>query len=114
MCGEGSAIDANGQLTDKAVSLLKIRMGENPVGLHPGMDMDEVPTLVTAQSIAKGVMDILDSLPEKCSSCGNSKWAAENGRRIKCGSCSEYAAFKNGDDLIKQWLSKVQEEKKIF
>ncbi len=114
MFGEGSAIDGNGQLTDKAITFLKIRLGDNPAGLHPGMDMDEVPVLITVQSIAKGVMDILDSLPEKCPSCGNSEWKAENGVRIKCGSCGEYAAFTNGDDLIKAWLAKVQEEKKIF
>jgi acyl carrier protein len=114
MFGEGSAIDANSQITDKAVSLLQFRMGENFPELRPGMDMDEVPALVTAQSLTSGVLDILNSLPEKCSACGNSEWQSENGLRIKCGSCGEYAAFTNGDDLIKAWLTKVQEEKKIF
>jgi acyl carrier protein len=114
MFGEGSAIDENGQLTDKAIELLKIRFGDNMPDLSPGMDMDEVPTLITVQSIASGIMDILDSLPEKCSSCGNSAWKSDDGDRIKCGSCGEYATFTNGDDLTKEWLIKVQEEKKIF
>ena len=114
MFGEGSAIDENGQLTEKAIDMLKIRFGENMPELKPGMDMDEVPVLVTAQSIAGGVMDILDSLPENCSGCGNSAWQSDDGVRIKCGSCGEFAGFANGDDLIKAWLTKVQEENKIF
>src|SRR4030066_2513091 len=57
MFGEGSAIDENGKLTGKAIELLKIRLGDNVPDLTPGMDMDEIPTLITAQSIAKGVMD---------------------------------------------------------
>lgn len=111
--GEGAAVDADGRLTDKAISLLKIRMGENPA-LHAGMDMDEVPVLITAQSIARGVLDILDSLPEKCPSCAASAWTVENEVRIKCGACGEFASFRNGDELVKEWLSKIQNEKKIF
>jgi acyl carrier protein len=115
MFGEGSAIDENSQLTEKAVDLLKIRLGENlPADLHAGMDMDAVPSLITVQSIAKGVMDILDSLPEKCTSCGAAAWKTDGSTRIVCGSCGEAAAFTNGDDLIKAWLTKVQDEKKIF
>jgi acyl carrier protein len=114
MFGEGSAIDADSRITEKAISLLQFRMGENFPELRPGMDMDAVPALITAQSITRGVLDILDSLPEKCTSCGNAAWQTENGIRIKCGSCGEYATFTNGDDLIREWLKKVQEEKKIF
>ncbi len=114
MFGEGSAIDENGQLTEKAIELLKIRFEDNMPDLKPGIDMDEVPSLITAQSIARGVMDIVDSLPEKCSHCGNQAWRSDDGTRIKCGSCGEAGVFKNGDDLIKEWLTKVQQEKKIF
>ncbi len=114
MYGEGSAIDDNGQLTEKAVTLLKIRFGDKMKDLEPGMDMDEVPALVTVQSLAEGVMDILNSVPESCEKCGKSDWQAEEGVRTKCGSCGEPAVFRNGDDLIKAWLTKVQEEKKIF
>jgi len=115
MFGEGTAIDKNSRLTDKAVELMKIRFGENlPSMLSAGMDMDEVPALITVQSIARGVADILDTLPEKCPACGKAAWTAENGIRIKCGSCGEYAVFANGDDLTRRWLAKVQEEKKLF
>ncbi|MBI4843690.1 MAG: hypothetical protein HY809_05120 [Nitrospirae bacterium] len=113
MFGEGSAIDEDGKLTDKAIELLKVRYGGNVFNLSAGMDMDEIPALVTAGTMSGGVMDVLDSLLEKCPNCGNSAWKAE-GVRIKCGSCGADAAFKNGDDLIKEWLTKVQEEKKIF
>ena len=114
MFGEGSAIDEDGMLTEKAVELLKIRFDKNMPDLKPGMDMDEVPALITAQSITQGVMDILDSLPEKCPNCGNSAWKSDNGIKTACGSCGEPGAFANGDDLIKDWLKKIQEEKNIF
>jgi acyl carrier protein len=113
MFGEGSAIDEDGRLTDKAIELLKVRYSGNVFNLSAGMDMDEIPALVTAGTMSGGVMDVLDSLPGKCPGCGNSAWKAE-GVRIKCGSCGADAAFKNGDDLIKEWLTKVQDEKKIF
>jgi len=114
MFGEGSAIDEEGRLTEKAIELLKVRIGENLGGLSAGTDMDEVPSMVTAHTISSAVLDVLESLPEKCTSCGNSSWKTDDGLRIKCGSCAENAAFTNGDDLIKEWLTKVQEEKKIF
>jgi acyl carrier protein len=114
MFGEGAAIDGNSQLTDKAVSILKIRLGDDFAGIKTGMDMDAVPAMITAQSIAKGIMDILNTLPDNCPSCGKSSWLVENNVRIKCGSCGEYAAFMNGDELVTTWLSKIQEEKKIF
>lgn len=114
MFGEGAAIDEDGRLTEKAIELLKVRFGESAGGLRAGMDMDEIPALVTAGTLARGVMDVLDSLPEKCSKCGNPAWKSEDGVRVACGSCGESAAFPNGDDLIREWLAKVQEEKKIF
>jgi hypothetical protein len=113
--GEGSAIDKNGQLTDKAVELLKIRAGRDfPEEIRAGMDMDEVPALVTVRTMAKGVMDILDSLPEACTARVSAAWRAEDGVRISCGSCGAHATFDNGDDLTKAWLARVQEEKKLF
>jgi acyl carrier protein len=115
MFGEGSAIDEDSQLTEKAIALLKIRLGDNlPVELRPGMDMDEIPPLVTVQGMVGVVMDILDTLPENCGSCGYSAWKVENSTRVKCGSCGAEATFTDGDTLTKEWLAKVQEEKKIF
>lgn len=114
MFGEGSALDENGRLTDKAIALLNIRFGEKMSGLRPGMDMDEVPALVTVQSIAQGVMDILNSRSDTCPKCGSSSWKSDDGVKITCSSCGEPAVYSNGDDLIRAWLQKVQEEKKIF
>jgi acyl carrier protein len=114
MFGEGSAIDENGQLTEKAITLLKLRYGNVYGDLSEGMDMDTVPTLITAGSMTQGVLDLLDTLPEKCTQCGNSAWKTEDGIRIKCGSCNAFGTFTNGDDLIKDWLTAIQEEKKIF
>jgi len=112
--GEGSAIDENGQLTDKGVALLQMRFGDEHAEFTRGMDMDMLPTLITVHVLTKGVMDILESLPDTCPNCGNTAWKTEDGAKLTCGSCGEPAPFANGDDLIKQWLASVQEEKKIF
>ncbi|UCD34731.1 MAG: acyl carrier protein [Nitrospiraceae bacterium] len=112
--GEGSAIDEDGRLTGKAIELLKIRFGDSMADLEAGMDMDEIPAMVTVRSMADGVMDILASLPESCPKCGNSSWKSDDGSKVTCGSCRESATYTNGDDLIKAWLNKVQQEKNIF
>lgn len=114
MFGEGSAIDENSHLTEKAVQLLKIRLGDQHEGLRPGMDMDGVTPLITVQSLAKGVLDILDTLPESCPRCGRSAWQTEDGTHIRCGGCGAAAVFTTGDDLIVEWLKRIQEERKIF
>ena len=82
--------------------------------LKPGMDMDEVPSLITVQSIANAVMDILDSLPETCPQCGAYFLKSDDGTHIVCGSCDEDAPYKNGDELTLEWLTRIKEEKKIF
>ncbi len=114
MFGEGSAIDENGQLTEKAVALLKMRYGDTYGDLAGGVDVDDVPSMITAGSMTEGVLEILDSLPEKCAHCGGSSWKTDDGTHIVCGACNEPAIFTSGDDLITSWLSSVQEEKKIF
>jgi acyl carrier protein len=114
MFGEGSAIDEDGKLTEKAVELLKIRLGDELPDINVGTDMDDIPAQITVQSIANGVMDILDTLPEKCTNCGAQQWTSDDGAKIKCGSCGEPAAFTNGDDLAVEWLKKTNAEKKIF
>ena len=114
MFGEGSAIDEDAQLTEKAIEVLKVRYWSNPGDLKPGMDMDELPTLITMDSMVQGVMEILNTLPEKCPHCGQSSWTSDDGARIRCDACSKDATFTNGDDLIKEWLQKIQEENHIF
>ena len=59
MFGEGTAIDENGLLTEKAVQFLKARYGEAFPGFRANMDIDEVPSLFTIRTMAGGVMDIL-------------------------------------------------------
>jgi len=114
MFGEGSAIDDNGQLTEKAIQLLKIRFGADMDGLEPGMDMDEVPALITVESMVNAVMDIVDTLPDKCASCADSGWELADSTHIKCGACGEQGTFTNGDDLTQEWLQKIQAEKNLF
>jgi ribosomal protein S27AE len=82
--------------------------------LNAGMDMDDLPAMVTVNSIVEGVMNLLDTLPEKCVNCGAQGWNLHEETRIHCGSCGEAATFTNGDDLIQTWLKQVQENKKIF
>jgi hypothetical protein len=33
--------------------------------------------------------------------------------KVLCGSCGESAVYKNGDDLIVDWLTQVQQENKF-
>jgi acyl carrier protein len=112
MFGEGSAIDENSRLTDKAVDVLKLRLGEDHPALKPGMDLEEVPSLITVQSVANGVIAILDTLPDRCD-CGQSDWKSEDDTHIRCGSCGAAPVFINGDELTKQWLKTLQQAGKI-
>lgn len=114
MFGEESAIDADGKLTAKAAEVLNLRYNGAGYAISAGMDMDELPAMVTVQSIVEGVMSLLDTMPEKCAECGNGEWKLEEESRIVCGACNEPAAFTNGDDLIDSWLQEVQEKKKVF
>lgn len=111
--GEGSAIDENSEITEKAVKLLKLRMGEDyPV--EAGMSIDDLPALVTVRTFSDAVNDILDSLPEKCTSCEAQAWKTEDGTHIVCGECSTAAEYKSGDELIQKWLEETNEKEKIF
>ncbi len=111
--GEESAIDSDGKLTGKAARVLAMRYDGSGRQIVAGMDMDELPAMVTVSSIAEMVMNLLDSLPEKCN-CGAGNWGLQDETRIHCGSCGEPAAFTNGDDLIQIWLKQIQESEKIF
>jgi acyl carrier protein len=112
--GEGKAIDENGCLTADAVKILRLRFDGNRDFLKPGMDMDDVVHLVTVDSLIKTVLDILDSLPETCPTCGHASWKSDGGTRILCGSCGAAAIYKTGDDLIIDWLHRVQEKEHLF
>lgn len=115
MFGEGMAIDEDGRLTEKALTLMRTRYGaENLPDLWEGLDMDEVPALITVGSMADAVLSILDTLPETCPACGAAQWKTEDGTHIVCGSCSAPATFTAGDELIQTWLRKVQDETGLF
>ena len=114
MFGEESAIDSDGKLTDKAAKVLGVRYNDSDFHLEAGMDMDELPAMVTVQSVVDGVMDLLDSMADQCANCGGKAWKIEEQTHIQCSSCGDAAGFTNGDDLIDNWLKEVQEEKKIF
>ena len=114
MFGEGSTINEHGQLTHKALKLLGMRFGEDLSSWNEEADMDGIINLISVQSMAGGVMDILDSLPERCVSCSHSAWKTDDGTHIICGSCGASASFTNGDDLTIEWLNKIQKEKRIF
>src|SRR5208283_3410134 len=88
--GEESAIDSDGKLTGKAARVLAMRYDGSGRQIVAGMDMDELPAMVTVSSIAEMVMNLLDSLPEKCN-CGAGNWGLQDETRIHCGSCGEPA-----------------------
>jgi len=111
--GEGTAVDENGRLTEKGAEVLKLRLGDHH-DLQAGMELEEVPSFVTVQSVANAVMDVLDSLPQQCTYCGRPEWKSDDGTHIQCGACAKLAVYASGDDLVKDWLRKVQEEKKLF
>jgi len=114
MFGEGKAIDERGRLTDAAIRLIRIRYGEQSLPqLGDGLEMEQVPALITVQSIVDVVADILGTLPEKCA-CGASAWKSEDGTHIVCGACGARAPFTNGDELTRAWLTRVQAEHGIF
>lgn len=112
--GEGVAIDDTGKLTDKAIELLKIRLGEKAKDLKSGIYIDEVTSLITVESLAKGVMDIIQTLPEKCTACGGKDWKFAEHLQLACSSCGEPAEYTNGDDLIVNYIENIQKERKIF
>jgi len=102
--GEGSAIDDEGRLTERALALVRLRYPEAAVaGAGASLDMDEVAGLITVLALATNVMDILATLPDRCA-CGASAWRLGDATHIVCGACGEPASFTNGDELVRQWL----------
>jgi acyl carrier protein len=112
--GEGSAVDDNGRLTPAAGALLKLRYPEVVLPADGrGLDMDEVPALVTVQAIVDATVAILDTLPERCS-CGQAAWQAADGTHVTCAACGAAAVYVNGDELIRRWLRHTDEETGLF
>ncbi len=112
--GEGKAVDENSCLTPQAVEMLKLRFREGRVPLRPGMDMEEVVHLVTVDSMAGTVLDILDTLPHVCTQCGGASWKTEDGTHILCEDCGGAAVYKTGDELIIRWLKQIQDQHHLF
>jgi acyl carrier protein len=111
--GEGAAVDENGRLTEKGVAVLRLRLGDHQ-DLQAGMTLEDVPSFVTVRAVASGVFDILGTLPEQCTYCGQSQWKSDDGSHIHCGACGKAAVYASGDDLVKDWLRRIQQEKSIF
>ncbi|MFH1177735.1 MAG: phosphopantetheine-binding protein [Acidobacteriota bacterium] len=110
MFGEGTAIDENGRLTERALALLRIRYREeNLPDLARGLDMEAVPALITVETMAAVVLTILDTLPDRCE-CGEAAWKSDDGAHITCGGCAAAAQLTNGDELTRQWLAEVQHQ----
>ena len=105
--GEGTAINENGEITDTAVSILRARLGAAGQHLTAGMSVDDVPTLVTPQTLVEILREILNSCPEKCGSCGGS-WKLVDGCVLTCASCGKPGTFASGDDLMKKWLKEFK------
>ncbi|MDA1001529.1 MAG: phosphopantetheine-binding protein [bacterium] len=112
MFGEGQAIDENSEVTEKGVEILKLRLSELANDLAPGTPVDELPALVTPNTLASAVRDILSRLPEK--SEAGADWKTEDGTHIVCAKTGNPPVLPSGDDLVREWLKKIQEEKKVF
>jgi acyl carrier protein len=111
--GEGKAIDANGTLTPGAVAVLRARLGAHE-SLVEGMFADDVPALVTPQTLAQGVSEALAALPAACTHCQATSWTSPDGAKVRCGACGKDAAYPDGDALLKAWLERVVKEKGLF
>ena len=111
--GEGSAVDDNGKLTPAAGALLKLRYPALVLPAGGRLDMDEVPALVTVQAIVDAAMAILDTLPEHCA-CGQAAWHTVDGTHVTCAACGAAAVYVNGDELIRRWLRRTDEETGLF
>ena len=111
--GEGKAIDANGCLTQDAVTILKSRLGDHP-SLVAGAYADEVPKLVTPKTLWGGVDEISARLPAACTHCKAVAWQSPDGAKVKCGACGKDAVYPDGDTLTKAWLAQVSKEQGLF
>ncbi len=113
--GEGKAIDKDGKVTPPAAEMLKLYLGDLP-GIEAGIYADEISTVITPAVVADGVVRVLDTLPETCTSCGASAWKSDDGAKVVCGAegCGRDAVYPNGDELTKRWILDTEGEKHLF
>jgi acyl carrier protein len=111
--GEGKAITPDGTLTQDAVQVLRLRLGDHP-DLAAGMFSDEVPVLVTPGTLRRGVREILARLPTRCTHCQVAAWQGVDGVKVRCGSCGKDAVYPDGDALTREWLEAQAREKGLF
>jgi acyl carrier protein len=107
LLGEGSVLDDLGRLTERGAALVRRRYGERAGDDLAGLDMDQVPELVTVDAIATTVLELLATVPATCS-CGAGAWTSEDGTHIVCGACTRPAELVDGDQLIRTWLRTVE------
>ena len=111
--GEGSAVDAQDQITPAAAKLLQMHLGEQP-GLEAGIFLEEVPSFVTPMVLVQSVQGIVDALPGACTRCGEAAWKSDDGRKVVCGACGTPAAYPDGDTLTKTWIHDFEREHRLF
>ncbi len=108
--GEGTMVDDLGRLTQRGVSLLRRRYGRAAISDEMvGVDIGEVPALITVDAIADTVMDLLATLPQECN-CGATGWSTADGTHIVCSACEVPAELVDGDRQIRTWLRAVETE----
>ena len=112
MFGEGVAINEESEVTEKGVEVLRLRLNEAAADLEPGIPVDELPALVTPKSLAGAVRDVLDYLPEK--SPADADWTTEDATRIVCAKTNEPASLPSGDEVVQNWLNRLEEERGLF
>ena len=112
MFGEGVAINEESEVTEKGVEVLRLRLNEAAEGLEPGTPVDELPALVTPNTLAGAVRDVLNRLPERSPAAAD--WKVEGGTRIVCARTNEPASLPSGDEVIEDWLNRLQEERRLF
>ena len=111
--GDGSAVDAQDQITPAAAKLLQMHLGEVP-GLEAGIFLEEVPTFVTPMVLVKSVEGITDALPEACTHCGAAAWKSDDGKKVVCDGCGKPAVYPDGDTLTKAWINDFEREHRLF
>ncbi len=112
MFGEGVAISEESEVTEKGVEVLKLRLNEAARDLKSGTPVDELPALVTPRTLVGAVREVLDCLSEK--SPAAEAWKTEDRTRIVCSKTGDPASLPSGDEVVQNWLSEVQAQRRLF